>query len=118
MGAIVKPTASALQLAALTAENIRNSASQHAAQALQPVRLPRQMDSWRPLAPYSRAMAAAQAALREADGGRWAGEVGGGRGCGVGREEHRVLNRVWDQGQLCRRFYTTFFFKSTTCAVE
>ena len=86
MGAIVKPTASALQLAALTAENIRNSASQHAAQALQPVRLPRQMDSWRPLAPYSRAMAAAQAALREADGGRWAGEVGG----GDGREEGRM----------------------------
>ena len=87
MGAIVKPTASALQLAALTAENIRNSASQHAAQALQPVRLPRQMDSWRPLAPYSRAMAAAQAALREADGGRWAGEVGGGDGRGEGAFE-------------------------------
>ena len=84
MGAIVKPTASALQLAALTAENIRNSASQHAAQALQPVRLPRQLDSWRPLAPYSRAMAAGQAALREADGGRWAGEVGGGEERGGG----------------------------------
>lgn len=69
----MKPTASALQTAAFAAESIRNSA--RTAVQMPPLRLPRQLDSWRPLLPYSREMAAGQAVLRDAEGGKWAGEV-------------------------------------------
>ncbi|CAI5984866.1 unnamed protein product, partial [Closterium sp. NIES-64] len=76
LGVVARPAASALALAAKTAESIRNVARPPGpSQALHPLRLPRQLSPGRPLAPYCHSQAAAQAALAEAAGGAWRDEV-------------------------------------------
>ncbi|CAI5945418.1 unnamed protein product [Closterium sp. NIES-65] len=75
LGVVARPAASALALAAKTAESIRNVARPPGpSQALHPLRLPRQLSPGRPLAPYCHSQAAAQAALAEAAGGAWRDE--------------------------------------------
>ncbi|GJP57042.1 hypothetical protein CLOM_g16080 [Closterium sp. NIES-68] len=75
LGVVARPAASALALAAATAESIRNVARPPGpSQALRPLRLPRQVGTGRPLAPYCHTQAAAQAALAEGAGGAWRDE--------------------------------------------